>query len=53
MPLAGGSGSGSSKPRGVNLTCPICGKTFESKETLDAHKKMDHSFKAESPAGVG
>ena len=39
--------------RNKNLTCHICGKTFESEETLDAHKKMDHSLTPESPAGVG
>ena len=39
--------------RNKSLTCHICGKTFDSEETLDAHKKMEHSLTPDSPAGVG
>ncbi len=34
------------------FACPVCGKNFQNKMTLDAHKKMDHSSEAEAPAGV-
>jgi hypothetical protein len=35
------------------LTCLICGKTFESRETLDIHKQKDNSISNEPPVGVG
>jgi len=35
------------------FTCSICGKTFDSNQTLEAHKDKDHSISPESPAGVG
>lgn len=40
--------------RNENLTCPMCSKTFQDKQTLEAHKKMDHGYDAdaESPADV-
>jgi hypothetical protein len=32
----------------------ICGRIFESDETLNSHKKMDHSHGgSQTPAGVG
>jgi hypothetical protein len=34
-------------------SCLICGKTFESRETLNAHKQREHSLSLISPAGVG
>jgi hypothetical protein len=34
------------------FACSICGKTFDSKQTLDAHKDKDHSISPEPPAGV-
>jgi uncharacterized C2H2 Zn-finger protein len=34
------------------FTCPICGKTFDSRQTLDAHKDKEHSINPEPPAGV-
>jgi hypothetical protein len=35
--------------------CEICGKSFDSLDTLDSHKRLDHSEsgKGQSPAGVG
>jgi hypothetical protein len=35
------------------FTCLICGKTFESKEILDAHKQREHDFKIIPLSGVG
>jgi hypothetical protein len=35
------------------LICTICGKRFDSQQTLDSHKGKDHSVQSESPAGVG
>lgn len=42
-----------SKRKIKSFTCPVCGKNFEDQLTLDAHKRMEHSSEAESPAGVG
>ena len=33
--------------------CSICGRTFDSIETLDSHKAMEHSQNSQAPAGVG
>ena len=34
--------------------CSICGRIFDSAETLDSHKKMDHrQGGSQTPAGVG
>jgi Zinc finger, C2H2 type len=34
--------------------CSICGKVFDNIETLNSHKKMDHSQESyQPPAGVG
>jgi ribosomal protein L34E len=33
--------------------CSICGRTFDSIETLNSHKRMEHSQKSQAPAGVG
>ena len=34
--------------------CVICGRTFDSSETLNSHKRMDHSHEGpQTPAGVG
>jgi hypothetical protein len=49
MPESGSLRIGRSKP----FTCLICNKTFESKNTLDAHKQREHSMSITSPAGVG
>jgi ribosomal protein L34E len=33
--------------------CSICGRTFDSIETLNSHKTMEHSSRSHAPAGVG
>ena len=34
--------------------CDICGRIFDSAETLNSHKRMDHSQEGSQPhAGVG
>jgi Zinc finger, C2H2 type len=34
--------------------CSVCGKIFDSTETLNSHKRMDHSQESrQPPAGVG
>ena len=34
--------------------CDICGRVFQSDETLNSHKRMDHSEEGrQTPAGVG
>ena len=34
--------------------CSICGKVFDSIDTLNSHKKMEHSQEGyQPPAGVG
>jgi Zinc finger, C2H2 type len=34
--------------------CSICGKVFDSAETLNSHKRIDHSPEGyQPPAGVG
>jgi hypothetical protein len=34
--------------------CSICGRVFDSMETLNSHKRMDHSQEGyKPPAGVG
>jgi hypothetical protein len=33
--------------------CSICGKTFDSAETLNSRINMEHSQKSHAPAGVG
>jgi hypothetical protein len=33
--------------------CSICGRTFDSIETLNSHKRMEHGQKSQAPAGVG
>jgi hypothetical protein len=46
------TGSGS-KPKQHH--CEICGKSFDSIDILNSHKRLDHneSGKSQSPAGVG
>ena len=39
--------------RKKSLTCHTCGKTFESEQILEEHKKLEHGLSQESPAGVG
>jgi hypothetical protein len=34
--------------------CSICGRIFDSAETLNSHKRMDHGNEgSQTPAGVG
>jgi hypothetical protein len=33
--------------------CSICGKAFDSAETLNSHMSMEHSQRSHAPAGVG
>jgi rubredoxin len=34
--------------------CSICGRIFDSDETLNSHKRMDHGHEGNhTPAGVG
>jgi C2H2 type zinc finger protein len=33
--------------------CNMCGKAFDSAETLNSHISMEHSQKSHAPAGVG
>jgi hypothetical protein len=35
--------------------CEICGKSFDTLDTIDSHKRRDHSEsgKGQSPAGIG
>jgi rubredoxin len=34
--------------------CSVCGRIFDSDETLNSHKKMDHGQEGrQTPAGVG
>ncbi|MGA8841993.1 MAG: C2H2-type zinc finger protein [Nitrososphaeraceae archaeon] len=40
-------------PRNKAFICPVCGKTFEDEETLNAHKERDHSISTKSQASVG
>ncbi|HJR46984.1 MAG TPA: C2H2-type zinc finger protein [Nitrososphaeraceae archaeon] len=46
------TGAGS-KPK--QYRCEICGKSFDSVDTLNSHTRLDHSEsgRSQSPAGVG
>ena len=34
--------------------CNLCGRIFDSDETLNSHKRMDHGHEGrQTPAGVG
>jgi hypothetical protein len=45
--------SGDSNVAGRAFICPICGKNFDSNQTLEVHKDKDHGITPEQPAGVG
>jgi hypothetical protein len=47
------SGASNLAGRMKTFTCLICGKNFESNETLQVHKDKEHSITPEPPAGVG
>jgi hypothetical protein len=50
-----GSSSTGDRNKPKQHRCEICGKSFDSLDTLDSHKRLDHSEsrKGQSPAGVG
>jgi hypothetical protein len=51
MTTASSSRRSPSSPR--EYRCSICGKVFDSAETLDSHKRIDHSQEGyQPPAGV-
>ena len=54
MPASESSSSNRSKPV-KQLICYMCSKTFDSIETLDSHKRLEHSEigRPQSLAGVG
>ncbi|MFL6456367.1 MAG: C2H2-type zinc finger protein [Nitrososphaeraceae archaeon] len=41
------------KRSAAKYRCSICGKAFDSAETLNSHISMEHSQKSHAPAGVG
>jgi hypothetical protein len=42
-----------SSPSSKEYRCSICGKVFDSAETLNSHKRIDHSQEGyHPPAGV-
>ena len=43
----------SNRRRSKEYRCGVCGRTFDSIETLNSHKRMEHSEKSQAPAGVG
>jgi hypothetical protein len=46
------SNSNSSSPK--QYQCTICGKVFDNIETLNSHKRMEHSESgSQPPVGVG
>ena len=40
-------------PPSKEYRCSVCGRTFDSIETLNSHKRMEHGQKSQAPAGVG
>jgi hypothetical protein len=52
--MAAASNSRTSSSTSKEYRCSICGKVFDSGETLNSHKRMDHSQEGyQPPAGVG
>jgi hypothetical protein len=47
------SGASNLAGRTKTFTCSICGKSYDSNQTLEAHKDKDNSIAPEPPAGVG
>ena len=45
--------SNSKRSAAKEYRCTICGKVFDSAETLNSHVSMEHSQKNHAPAGVG
>ena len=59
MPVIASSGS-TTRTKSKQYICYLCSKTFDSIDTLNSHKRLDHgstesgeSIKPQSPAGVG
>jgi hypothetical protein len=50
-----GSSSTEDRSKPKQHRCEMCGMSFDSLNTLDSHKRLDHSEsgKSQSPAGVG
>jgi len=40
------------KPQPKKLKCELCGKAFESPDTLSYHKSVEHSHAKRPPIGV-
>ncbi|HEU4824074.1 MAG TPA: hypothetical protein VFS97_11670 [Nitrososphaeraceae archaeon] len=49
------SSSAGAGSRSKQYRCEMCSKSFDSSDTLDSHKSLDHgkSGRSQSPAGVG
>ena len=49
------SSSSGDRNRPKQYRCEICDKSFDSVDTLNSHKRLDHSESGrnQSPAGVG
>lgn len=47
------SGASNITGKTKSFTCSICGKNFDSSETLQVHRDKDHSIASEPPTGVG
>jgi len=52
---AGLSSSTGERPSKQQYKCNVCNKSFDSAETLESHKRFEHSEsgKSKPPAGVG
>ena len=55
MPASKSASSNRSNPQQNRYICYMCSKTFDSIETLDSHKRLEHSEpgRPQSLAGVG
>ncbi|CAN5528285.1 hypothetical protein BH18THE2_BH18THE2_43760 [soil metagenome] len=55
MPETAASSSSNKNKPSKQYLCSICGKSFDSAETLDSHQRLEHSELGQSkpPAGVG
>jgi uncharacterized Zn-finger protein len=60
MPVTASSGSTTTRTKPKQYICYLCNKTFDSIDTLNSHKRLDHgsnvsgeSTKPQPPAGVG
>jgi len=43
--------SGSKQPK--QHRCSVCGRDFDTADSLEAHKRMEHGKHSSPPAGVG